>query len=86
MTHATRGNPALSFDAKPLDSDIIAKPISRVGITLYASRSYSKERGRPTCLEDLREHSLERSDVQVSGLRDRKAFDRYGPEYPSRLA
>ena len=75
---------ALPFGAKPLDRDLVAKPISRVGIALYASRSYLKERGRPTCLEDLREHNIVRGDVQVSGFVIEKAFDRYAE--PSRLA
>ncbi|HKP64516.1 MAG TPA: LysR family transcriptional regulator [Polyangiales bacterium] len=75
---------ALRFGAKPLDRDIIAKPISRVGIALYASRSYLKEHGRPMCLEDLREHTIVRGDVQVSGFAIEKVFDRYAD--PSRLA
>jgi DNA-binding transcriptional LysR family regulator len=61
----------------PPDGQVVAKHVARADVALYASRAYLKRHGRPTKLEDLRDHAIVRGDEALANIPMERAIDRY---------
>jgi DNA-binding transcriptional LysR family regulator len=53
---------AIRLGSKPREPDVVARHVSRIGLTVYGSRSYLRKRSRPKSLADLAEHVLVAGD------------------------
>jgi DNA-binding transcriptional LysR family regulator len=68
---------ALRFGAKPPEGDVIAKHVSRIGVALYASRSYVEEHGRPRKRDELAQHTMVRGDESMAAMPFEQWTDRW---------
>ena len=66
----TRGQAdvAIRIGQKPSEPDVIAKPITRLDVSLYASRSYLRKHGRPRSIAELAGHALVVGDARMAGI------------------
>jgi DNA-binding transcriptional LysR family regulator len=68
---------AIRISTRAPEGDLIAKHVARLGLAFYGSRAYFAKHGRPSRVEDLRDHAIVRGDASLPTMPGERMLDSY---------
>ena len=68
---------AIRISTRAPEGDLIAKHVAKLGLAFYGSRAYFAKHGRPSRVEDLRDHAIVRGDASLPTMPGERTLDSY---------